>query len=191
MRTNVRFPHVPLIVQDMDPSSVTDLVQYIGVIVPVFIAIFLGVVAIIVVFALRRSGALAQVGRAMAAGTASPQQVEVERSGRMGQATVLDRNDLETVAKNRIMVYHFGALVLEVRLPGMPPYRAPCRQWFISSKWSGVMNGSVVPVRVDPRDPQVVFVDLVAMDSARENAERAEREAHARRQAELLRGGGP
>jgi hypothetical protein len=37
-----------------------------------------------------------------------------------------------------------GALVLEVRLPGAAPYRAPCRQWFVFSKWLHISEGSVV-----------------------------------------------
>jgi hypothetical protein len=167
----------------MDPMSI---VPYLGVIISVAMFVILAVVALIVFFAFRKTGLLGQIGRALDAGSSMPGQIEVERNGRMGEATVLDRNDLETVAKNRTMIYHMGALVLEVRLPGFAPYRAPCRQWFIGSKWSHVSQGEVVPVRVDVQNPQIVFVDLAATDQRREYAERAEREAHARRQAELL-----
>jgi hypothetical protein len=156
--------------------------------------IILAVVAVIVVVAFRKGfkdqggvGAVfAKAGRAIEAGTESALQQEVERIGLVGEATVLDCNDLETVAKNRTMIYHDASLVLEVRLPNVAPYRAPCRQWFISSKWSTVSEGSVVPVRVDPRNAQVVFVDLAARERAKEAAEAAERDRHARRQAELL-----
>jgi hypothetical protein len=167
----------------MDDVSLVSLVP---ILIPTVAFVILAIVAIVIYFAFRGQGVLGQIGKALAAGVASPQQIQVERTGLIGQAMVLDRMDVETVAKNRVMVYHMGALVLEVRLPGMQPYRAPCRQWFISSKWSAVMQGNVVPVRVDAQNPQIVFVDLEAIDRARDAAENAEREAHARRQAELL-----
>jgi hypothetical protein len=176
----------------MDLDGIFSLVM-LGV--GLLVVVILAVVAVVVVFAFRKGFAsqggvgavFAKAERAMAAGTESPLQLEVERIGLVGEATVLDRNDLETVAKNRTMIYHDGSLVLEVRLPNVAPYRAPCRQWFIGSKWSSVSEGCVVPVRVDPRNAQVVFVDLAAGDRARDAAEAAERDRHARRQAELLR----
>jgi hypothetical protein len=170
----------------MDPVSIFDVARFLPLLIPIVIVVFLVIVGVILVIAFRGTGVLGQLSRALAAGVASPQQIEVERIGVMGEATVLDCNELESVAKNRTMVYHMAALVLEVRLPGVAPYRAPCRQWFIGSKWMHISEGTVVPVRVDPRNAQIVFVDLAAMDRARENAEIAKREAHARRQAELL-----
>lgn len=171
----------------MDATTIiTILTGSIAILIPVVALVFLAVVAVIVVIVLRRSGALGQLDRALSAGNQSPREVDVLRGGRTGEATVLDRNELECVAKNRTVVYHRGALVLELRPPGYPPYRVPCEQWFVSSKWSAVAQGSVVPVRIDPRDPQVVFVDPDAIDRARAAAEQAERDAHARRQAELL-----
>jgi hypothetical protein len=170
------------------------LFSLISIGVGVFVLLVLAIVAVIVVVAFRKGFAdqggvgavFAKAGRVFEAGTESPLQQEVQRIGLIGEATVLDRNNLETVAKNRTMIYHDASLVLEVRLPNVAPYRAPCRQWFVSSKWMGISEGTVVPVRVDPRNAQVVFVDLAARDRAREAAEAAERDRHARRQAELL-----
>ena len=117
------------------------------------------------------------------------QQIEVERNGLLAQARILDCNDLETVAKGRSTV-HRCSFVFEVYLPNAAPYRVQCEQWVTGYALRGdAGQGNVVPVRVDPRNPQVVFIDISAIDYAKKKREAAEREAHARRQAELLAGG--
>lgn len=151
--------------------------------------------AIVVVFALmsiRRqatgstSGWASQVFDAVAAGNIPAAEAAVLANGWTAEATILDRNEIKSVAKNRTMVYHTYDFVLEVRLPDRPPYRVPCRQEMIGSLTFRVDQGKVVPVRVDPNNPQVVYVDREAIKQRALQAEAAERDAHARRQAELL-----
>jgi hypothetical protein len=184
----------------MDVSSILNLVPLLSIILPIGILTLVVIILVVVGFTLRKKlvgagntvagtvtpGLFAQIGRAMAAGQPSPLQLEVERIGWIGEARILDRNDLETVAKNRTTVYYRCALVLEVHLPNTAPYRAPCEQWFVGSVSYSIDQGALVPVRVDPRNPQIVFVDLAAREQAKATAELADREAHARRQAELL-----
>lgn len=117
------------------------------------------------------------------------QRHAIEKRGHIGQAKVLDVAEVSsyvTGANGRI-VYHLGDLVLEVQRDGHPPYRAPCRQQFIGSQWQDMQVDQTVPVRIDPANPQRVYVDIAARVAAGDARERADREQHAQRQAELLR----
>jgi hypothetical protein len=129
-----------------------------------------------------------QLVDAISAGNLSAQERAVLANGRVAEATILDRNEINTVAKNRTMVYTTYDFVLDVRLPGQPSYRAPCRQEFIGSESWGLTPDTVVPVRIDPANAQIVYIDRDARKQRALQSEAAEREAHARRQAELLRG---
>jgi hypothetical protein len=118
-------------------------------------------------------------------------QLRVLKHGVAGEATVLDRNELETVSlgggqHGRRTQYH-GSLVLEVHREGQAPYRAQCKQWFEQSSWSFVGEGARVPVRIDRGDPQRVFVDTEAKLRELMSARDAERDRHAKRQDELMK----
>ena len=118
-------------------------------------------------------------------------QLRVLRRGDVGEATVLDRNELETTTTGgshtgRRILYR-GSLVLEVRREGQPPYKAQCKQWFESSSWSFVHENAVVPVRIDRENPQRVFVDTEAKLKQLSDAHEAERARHAKRQDELMK----
>lgn len=193
----------------MDAGSILDFLPLLHIILPLFFLVVFAVVILIVVFTLRRAtrqggplagqpgqmgqmmgpGIMAQIQRAMDAGTPYPGQLEAQQYGPMGEATILDANELECVTKNRTLHYYRGRLVVDVRLPGVAPYRAPCEQWFPYSEWASISAGGVVPVRVHPQNLQLVFVDFAARQQGRAQKEQNERDAHARRQAELLRGG--
>ena len=119
-------------------------------------------------------------------------QLRVLKHGTVGEATVLDRNELKTTtvggSHTGRRTQYLGSLVLEVRREGQPAYRAQCQQWFDSSSWSHVAEGARTAVRIDRNDPQRVFVDTEAKLRELLAARDTERERHARRQAELLGG---
>ena len=108
--------------------------------------------------------------------------------GSVAEATVLDRNEvgLRSSGQHSLILFHLADLVLEVRPHGGASYRAPCRQEFVGSQWMDLKEGTVVPVRIDPSDPQLVYVDVDARAHADEAARRSDRDAHAKRQTELL-----
>src|ERR1700691_4323595 len=113
------------------------------------------------------------------------QRYAIEKRGHIAEATVLDAAEVSSyvTGANERIVYYLGDLVLEVRREGHPPYRAPCRQQFIDSQWD-MLAGQVVPVRIDPANPQRVYVDIAAHVAAIDARGQADREQHARRQAE-------
>ncbi len=175
----------------MDIGQLIGLATILPIVLTVVILLIAGVAVAIVFRRLRTSGVapngvFAQLGRALAAGEPMPYQEETERIGLMGEATILDVTSLESVAKNRTMSYNLGSLVLDVRLPGVAPYRAPCKQWFIFSQWLHISQGEIVPVRVHPQNAQLVFVDIAERMRAKQSGQDADREAHLWRQAELL-----
>jgi hypothetical protein len=118
-------------------------------------------------------------------------QLRVLKSGDVAEATVLDRNELETSSTGgsrtgRRLLY-FGSLVLEVRREGQEPYKAQCKQWFDQGTWSFVGEKAIVPVRIDRADRKVVFVDTEAKLKQLQDASDSERERHAKRQDELMK----
>jgi len=119
-------------------------------------------------------------------------QLRVLEHGEVGEATVLDRNELATTTSGgshtgRRIQYH-GSLVLEVRRDGQVPYRAQCKQWFESSSWSFVHETAKVPVRIDRANPQLVFIDTDAKLRELQAAGDSERARHAKRQDDLMKG---
>lgn len=111
----------------------------------------------------------------------------VLKKGRPGEATIVDKNELERSEQKTILI----ALVVDVRVPGQAEYRAPVRQWFPRYVTWLIKQGDVVPVRVDPNDPQIVFVDGDLALKRIQDQQAASREEGERRQAALLRGGKP
>ena len=116
------------------------------------------------------------------------QRHAITTRGVVGEATILDRVEVsvKVIGGSGRILFHLGDLVLDVRTGDQPLYRAPCRQEFIASQWMDMRTGAVVPVRIDPEDPQKVLVDTDARVRADADAERGDREEHARRQSELL-----
>ena len=173
----------------MDFNSLGTIITIVTIAVPILIVVVVGIVLAVV---LGKRGAnsapsvFAQMEHAMNAGTSSPQQQAVEQNGRIARALVLDVNQLESIAKgSRGALLLRCSLVLEVRIPGVAPYRVPCEQWFDAHVYYDLAN-TIVPVRIDPMNPQIVFVDVAAIAQAKQNAANADQEAHARYQAELL-----
>lgn len=154
--------------------------------------LFAGGVTVGVLMYLRRkstgstAGWASQVTDAITAGNIPAHEAAVLANGTIGEATILDRMEVKRVAKNRTMIYTTWRFVLEVQLPGQAAYRAPCEQEFIGSESSLVLQGNAVPVRVDGASPQVVYIDRAALTQRAQTAHAADREAHAKRQAELL-----
>jgi hypothetical protein len=111
----------------------------------------------------------------------------VLKTGRPGEATILDTNVIESSEQKTILL----ALVVDVRLPGQAEYRAPVRQWFPRYVTWLIKKGDVVPVRVDPNDPQLVYVDGDLALKRIQDQQAAARDEGERRQAALLRGGKP
>jgi hypothetical protein len=118
-------------------------------------------------------------------------QRRVLKSGEPAEATVLDRNDLETKyeggSKYGYRAVNFASVVLEVRREGQPAYRALCKQWFGSDSWL-VREGEVVPVRIDRQNPELVYIDTDAKLRLHQAAQEAERERKAKRQERMMRG---
>jgi hypothetical protein len=172
-----------------DLGSAIRLLMAFGSVVIIALVVLVTVIALMIVRR-KATGSTAgwanQLFDAINAGNIPPQERAVLASGLVAEATILDRNEISTVAKNRTMVYSTYDFVLEVRLPGQPPYRVPCRQEFVGSESWGLTDGTVVPVRVDRANPQIVYIDREGRKQRAQKAEADTRAEHARRQAELL-----
>jgi hypothetical protein len=155
--------------------SAKDVVPY------VVLGVAAGLAIVIPVFVVR-------LDRKRFKGIPASRRRAVMKRGGTAEATVLDRNEVgvRSVGQHSSILYHLADLVLEVRPPGAASYRAPCRQEFIGSQWMDLQEGTIVPVRIDAADPQLVYVDIDARVRAEKTAREADREAHTKRQHELL-----
>jgi hypothetical protein len=108
------------------------------------------------------------------------------RGGVAARAKVLDAVNVQTWSNNRI-VWHATDLVLEVEAV-RGAYRAPCRMVWTAGESSDARAGRVVPVRIDPADPQRVLVDVAALQRAGQQTRAHDVADHQARQAALLAG---
>jgi hypothetical protein len=173
-------------------TSIGPAIQAVAALVTLGAMVFAVVVTVITLMMIRRkatgstAGWASQVFDAIAAGNIPAAERAVLANGWTAEATILHRNDIKTTAKNRTMIYYLIDFVLEVRPPDRAAYRVQSRQEFIRSEAFRLTQGEPVPVRVDPNNPQVVYIDREARKQRALAAEAAERDAGARRQAELL-----
>lgn len=80
-------------------------------------------------------------------------------SGLQGEASILSAPDSEAGAANVM-----GEVALQVRLQGREPYVARTPAIIPASKHAALL-GSTVPVWVDPKDPEQVYIDMDAVPS--------------------------
>jgi hypothetical protein len=83
---------------------------------------------------------------------------EVQATGEAAQATILELIDTGMTLNNDPVV----DLVLEVRRTGQPAYRARTRTPVSRLAVPRFQPGAVVPVKVDPRNPDRVALDVYA-----------------------------
>jgi len=135
-------------------------------------------------FALLFAGGLVVMGRA-STGMWAWQIRNFEKNGLRARAKVLQRVVGDYSHSSGRVPFHKVELVLEVTVEGQAPYRIPHRE--ILDRFDSVVDvGNVVPIRVDPKDPNHVMLDVREIDRSKKDARTQEKARADAERAALL-----